>query len=192
MEQAYSEKKSNIIISILSIVIPVVVAVLLFMPQRLEGGNWAYMLPHLNALINSLTAIALIAGVIFIKGGKINLHRICMTTAFSLGALFLVSYVLYHATVPSTMFGDVNHDRAISPVEAANIADIKYVYYALLLSHILLAVVVLPFVLRAMYMAWTKQFERHRKVVKWAFPIWLYVSITGVVVYFMISPYYAF
>jgi len=193
MEQAYSsDKRSNILIGVLSIAIPVVVAVLLFLPQKVNGGNWARMLPHLNALINSLTSVVLIMGLVFIKKGKINLHRICMTTAFSLGALFLVSYVLYHAAIPSTVYGDVNGNNVLDDPEKAAIAGTVTIYYILLATHIFMAAIVLPFVLRAMYFAWKQKFDRHRKVVKWAFPIWLYVSITGVIVYFMISPYYAF
>jgi putative membrane protein len=104
------------------------------------------------------------------------LHRLAMTSAFALGAVFLVCYVTYHLSNPSTSYGGSG--------------VLRFVYYALLISHIGLSLVVLPLVLRAFLFALTNQFERHRKIAKYAFPIWLYVSTTGVLVYLMISPYY--
>ena len=101
-----------------------------------------------------------------------------MISAFVLGTLFLVSYVIYHSSVPSTSYGGEGM--------------VKGIYYFFLLTHILLAAVVVPLVLTALYFAIKQQFDRHKRIVKWAYPIWLYVSITGVVVYLMISPYYSF
>jgi len=173
-----NETRNLWVIASLSVAIPVVVAVLLFMPTRIDGGEWVYILPHLNAAINTATSILLIAGAILIKNKKPSLHKAAMTSAFILGAIFLVSYVIYHATVPSTSFGGEG--------------TIKTVYYFFLISHILLAIVVVPFVLLAFYYAWTQKFERHKKIVKVTFPVWLYVSVTGVIVYFMIAPYYSF
>lgn len=164
-------------INILAIAIPLVVAVLLGVRQKIYLGEWTKMLPHLNGIINSMTAILLIAGRSYIKKGNISMHRRTMTTAFLLGSVFLASYVLYHMSNESTRFG-------------AEDPFIRGVYYFLLVSHIVLSVVVVWFVLRAVYFAFSNQIPAHRKVVKYAFPIWLYVSITGVIVYLMISPYY--
>lgn len=164
------------IISI-SVLIPVAVAVLLFMPSKIDlGAEWVYFLPHLNAVMNSAATLALIAGLVFIKKGNIPYHRASMTVAFVLGAIFLVSYVVYHAAAESTSFGGEG--------------TIRYIYYFLLLTHIVLAAVALFPILFAYYYGYTDQRAKHRKVVKFAYPIWLYVTVTGVVVYLMISPYY--
>ncbi len=164
-------------INILAIAIPLVVAVLLGVRQKIYLGEWTKVLPHINGMINSVTALLLIAGRYYISRGNINMHRKAMTAAFILGSVFLVSYVLYHMSNDSTRFG------AEEPL-------IRGIYYFLLISHIVLSVVVVWFVLRAVYFAFSNQIPAHKRVVKYAFPIWLYVSITGVVVYLMISPYY--
>lgn len=174
--QPVQERKANRLINVLSIVIPVAVAVLLGVRQKVDLGYWTIYLTHLNAVINSITAVLLILGLYFIKQKNVAAHRRTMLAAFGLGSLFLVSYVLYHLTNESTSFGGQGWLRPV--------------YYFLLVSHIVLSVVVVWFVLRAVYFALSGQFAQHVKAVKWAFPIWLYVSITGVVVYFMIRPYY--
>lgn len=178
METLLIEKSSkyNRLINILAIAIPIVVAVLLGLRQKLDFGDWTKVLPHLNGVINTLTALLLIVGRYFIAQKNIRAHRQSMTAAFVLGSLFLVSYVLYHLTNESTPFGGKGVIRPI--------------YYFLLISHIVLSIVVVWFVLRAIYYAYSNQIALHKKVVKWAFPIWLYVSITGVIVYLLISPYY--
>jgi putative membrane protein len=164
-------------ITLISVLVPLVVAVLLFMPSKMDTGlAWVYFLPHLNAVINSAATVALVLGVVFIKQGRIAWHKASMTTAFVLGALFLVSYVLYHASAESTTFGGEGWIRGL--------------YYFLLITHIILAAVALFPILWAYYYGYTGQYTRHRKVVKYAFPIWLYVTVTGVIVYWMISPYY--
>lgn len=164
-------------ITLISVLVPIVVAVLLFMPSKIDTGQeWVYFLPHLNAVINSAATVALVLGVVFIKQGKVAWHKASMTIAFALGALFLVSYVLYHASAESTSFGGEGWIRGL--------------YYFLLITHIILAAVALFPILWAYYYGYTGQYARHRKVVKYAFPIWLYVTVTGVIVYLMISPYY--
>jgi len=172
-----NESKVKGWIIVISVVIPVVVAILIFMPTKLElGSSLVYFLPHLNAVINSAATIALIAALIFIKNKKIAYHGASMTIAFILGAIFLVSYVVYHAAAESTTFGGVGIIRSI--------------YYFILITHIILAAVALFPILFAYYYGLTDQRDKHRKVVKFAYPIWLYVTVTGVVVYLMISPYY--
>jgi putative membrane protein len=167
-------KVKNWIIGI-SIAIPLAVAVLLFMPAKLTSlGGWVYFLPHLNAVINSAASIALVVALVFVKQKKYSQHGATMTVAFILGAIFLVSYVIYHGAAESTSFGGEGTIR----------------YYFLLITHILFAAIALFPILFAYYYGYTNQREKHRKVVKYAFPIWLYVSVTGVIVYLMISPYY--
>ena len=171
------KKKYERIINILAIAIPIAVAAILGIRQKVELGAWTKVLPHVIGVINSLTAICLIVGYYHIKKGNANGHRQMMTAAFGLGAVFLVCYVLYHISNPSTPFGGEG-------------AVLRLTYYFLLISHIVLSIGVVWFVLRAVYFGYTNQLPQHRKAVKYAFPIWLYVSISGVVVYLMISPYY--
>ena len=170
------EKKYYTLIRVLSVAIPLAVAVLLGIRQKVELGEWTKLLPHLNAVLNTTTAVLLVVGFFAIRRRNISLHRLSMTASFTLGSLFLVSYVLYHLSNESTKFGG----------EGA----IRYVYFFVLISHIVLSIVVVPFVLLSLYFALSGQFERHKKTVRWAFPIWLYVSVTGVMAYLMISPYY--
>ncbi|MGR3810848.1 DUF420 domain-containing protein [Jiulongibacter sp. NS-SX5] len=173
-----SEVKTSLrTINIISVVVPVAVAVLLGIRTKPDLGEWTRVLPGLNAIINSLTSVFLILGLYFIKNKNREAHRKVMTAAFGLGGLFLISYVIYHLTNPSTSFGGEG--------------VIRYVYYFVLISHILLSLIVLPLVLRAFYFAVIGEFVKHVKLVKYAYPIWLYVSITGVIAYLMISPYYA-
>lgn len=177
MNSLSANNKHERTINIISIAIPIVVAILLN-PRipKVELGNWTTVLPHLNGVLNSATALFLIVGFYFIKQRNIAMHRLMMSIAFVMGSIFLVSYVLYHLSNESTPFGGQGIVRPI--------------YYFLLISHIVLSIGVVWFVLKAIYFALSGQIERHKKIVKWAFPIWLYVSITGVIVYLMISPYY--
>jgi putative membrane protein len=185
------DKQYLAVIGVISVLIPVVVALLLFVPQTGKLGDIdVSILPHINALLNSATAACLIVAYFFIKNRNEELHRRLMMTAFVLSSLFLVSYVVYHFQAPSTKFGDINGDGILSETELAEVGIMRGIYLIILLTHILLAIVVVPFVLIAFYFALSKQINRHRKIVKFAFPIWLYVAITGVIVYLMISPYY--
>lgn len=170
------EKRSNLTINLISIIVPVVVAILLALPNKLDLGPSTGNLPHIIGSINILTTILLVFGLIAIKSNKIKLHRALMTTAFSLGGIFLVCYVTYHLTNPANKF--------------AGEGFAKYVYLIILLTHVILSLVVLPLVLRAMYYAVTGQFQSHKKIVKYAYPIWLYVSTTGVIVYLMLYHLY--
>ncbi|MBC7451490.1 MAG: DUF420 domain-containing protein [Cytophagales bacterium] len=163
-------------INIVAVTIPVAVAVLLGLRFKIDLGAWTSSLPHVNALINSLTSLFLLIGLAAIRRGNISIHRMCMLICVALGTVFLVTYILYHFTHTSTSYGGTGL--------------IKNVYYFLLITHIVLAAVVVYFVLKALYYALNSDFERHKKIVKWAYPIWLYVSVTGVLVYWMISPYY--
>lgn len=169
-------KKYRKIINILAIAIPVAVAVLIGIRQKIDLGAWTKVLPHVIGMLNTATAILLILGFYFIKTNNRSAHRLMMTVAFILGAVFLVCYILYHISNESTPFGGSGFIRPI--------------YYFLLISHIVLSVVVVWFVLRAVYFGYSNQLAEHRKAVKWAFPIWLYVSVSGVIVYLLISPYY--
>jgi putative membrane protein len=169
-----NQKKYDGIIKVVAIAIPLVVALLFGIRTKVDLGSWTKILPHLNGLLNTSTAILLSIGYFYIRNKNIKMHRRIMLTAFALGSLFLISYVLYHLTNPSTAYE----------------GGVKVIYYGLLISHVLLAAIVVPFVLYAVYYAISGQIERHKKIVKWTLPIWLYVSVSGVIVYLMISPYY--
>jgi putative membrane protein len=179
-------------IAIISIAVPLVVALLLFNSRQEEadGAAWIYFLPHMNAMINSITALILVAGYVLIKKGNRDWHKTAMISAFILGTLFLVSYITYHSNAPSTVFGDLDKDGFLSTEESDTVGSYRLIYLVVLLTHIFLAAIVVPFVLFAMYFALKGKFERHKKIVKFTFPIWLYVSISGVIVYLMISQYY--
>jgi len=168
------ETKYKKLIIALSVIIPLAVAILFSV--KVEGYDLTF-LPPIYASINGLTAIVLILAVVAIKNGKRLLHERLMKTCLILSATFLVMYVAYHMTSESTSFGG----------EGA----IRYVYFFILITHILLSIAIIPMVLFTYVRALSEQFDRHRKLARITFPIWLYVAITGVVVYLMISPYYA-
>jgi len=167
------EKKYKGLIVGASIAVPIVVALLFSV--KIEGYDTSF-LPPIYATMNGLTAIFLVAGVISIKKKKIDIHRKLMTSAIAFSALFLVLYVIYHATSSSTSFGGEGW--------------IRPVYYFLLISHILLSVIIIPLVLFTYVRALSERFDKHRKLARITFPIWLYVAVSGVLVYLMISPYY--
>lgn len=176
----------------ISIAIPIVVAILLLIPGKedLAGSFNVSFLPKLNAIINSAVTVLLIAGFMAIRNKKQSTHKSLMLSAFFLSGLFLVSYVTYHYLAAESKFGDTNHDGLVDELELAAAGSIRYVYYFILLTHILLSTAIVPMVLITIYRSFSGQFEKHRKLARWTFPLWLYVSITGVVVYLLIAPYY--
>lgn len=169
-----SENRYKSLIVFISIILPVAVAVLYVLPKT-ETTLFSF-LPLLNAIINGTTFLILIAALVAIKNKNIVLHKRLMWTALVLSVVFLLSYVLYHATTPSTLFGGEG--------------SIKYVYFFILLTHILLSAIVVPLVLLTLVRALAEKFDQHRKIAKITLPIWLYVTLTGVLVFLMISPYY--
>ena len=187
-EAGIGDKKYNRWIIILSIAVPVAVAFLFSV--RIPGVERMGFLPPIYASINALTAFVLIIAVIMVSRGNVKAHERLMKTAVVLSVLFLLMYVLYHATSDSTKFGDMNMDGVLSASEKAETGYIAYLYYFILISHILLSIGVIPFVLITYVRAITGRFKLHRKIAKITFPIWLYVAVTGVIVYLMISPYY--
>lgn len=167
-----------VLIAILSIAIPVVVAYLFYMPKGEDDATVdVSFLPKLHAILNSCCALALIFGYYFIKTGQQVKHRAAMLTAFVLSSLFLISYVTYHYFGESTKYGGEGFLRML--------------YLFILITHIILAAIIVPLVLLTVYFAISGQFRKHNRIARFTFPIWLYVAITGVVVYFMISPYYS-
>ena len=186
-----ANKKALLAIIAVSILIPVVVAVLIFSPYKISSeAEWIRELPAFHAFINGLTAVFLLMARYFIRINERLWHKWFMELSFVLGAIFLVSYIVYHSNVPSVSYGDINGNGILEDHELTIVGSIRYVYLTLLLSHILLSMVVVPFVLFAFYYALSENYAKHLKVVKYTWPIWFYVSVSGVLVYFMISPYY--
>jgi putative membrane protein len=177
MENNSIETKYNKVIIALSIIIPVAVAILFGVNLRKMGFDVEPLsfLPPIYATMNGFTAILLVTAVIAIKNGKRTLHERLMKLAILCSVLFLVMYVAYHMTSDSTKYG----------------GDLGFIYYPILISHIILSIIIIPLVLITYVRALAQRFDRHKKIAKITFPIWLYVAVTGVVVFLMISPYYA-
>jgi putative membrane protein len=169
-----NEKKATGIIIALSIIVPSLVAALMYFPSDILDLNLNFPLFH--AVINGITAVLLLAGFLFIIRGKVNAHKAMMISAFSLSILFLVSYVL----------SKISND----PVPYGGEGIMRTVYFVILISHIILAAAIVPMALFTIYRAWMSDFKKHRKIAKWTFPIWFYVAITGVLVYLFMMPYY--
>lgn len=185
-------KNLNIPIAIISIVIPVLVAILFVIPKPdIEAGFDVRIMPFFHAVLNSATAVLLVASLIFIKNGQQKAHKWANLSAVTLSVIFLLSYVTYHFLTESTKFGDLDHNGIVDSTELSMIANVRYLYYFLLLTHIVLAVVIVPLVLFTLLRAFQDDNVRHRRIARITWPIWLYVAVTGVVVYIMISPYYS-
>lgn len=183
--------KSGIVV--VSILIPIAVAILFSVKLKDFGIEVEPLsfLPPIYAGINALTAILLVIGVIAIKNGNREKHQKLMTAAIGCSVAFLVMYVAYHLTADSAKYGDVNHDGTVSEIELAEAGIMRLIYFFILITHILLSIIIIPLVLFTYVRALAERFDRHKKLAKITFPIWLYVAITGVIVYIMISPYYA-
>ena len=175
-------KKDSLFIPLiigLSIIIPIVVALLMLFPTvfHIESENYDFSsLPFFHAILNGSTSVLLITGFILIKNKKTNLHKLAMLSAFVLSAVFLVSYVISKLTNEPVPFGGEGF--------------IRYIYFFILISHILLSIPVLPLALFSIYRGITGDIGKHKSLVKWTFPIWIYVAITGVLVYVFMAPYY--
>jgi putative membrane protein len=170
-----------------SIVIPIAVAALFGI--KIEGVDFSF-LPPIYASINGVTAVLLLLALYFIKNGKVQQHQKTIQVALGLSVLFLLCYVAYHMTSDSTLYGDLDANGKLDELELQYVQSSRLAYIILLLSHITLSVAVIPVVLFTYLHAWEGNYQKHKKWAKFAFPIWLYVAVTGVVVYLMISPYY--
>jgi len=167
-------RKYRIVIWVLSILIPVIVAVLFNV--KIPGVERMGFLPPIYATINGFTALILVVAVIKIKKGDRKTHERLMKLAILCSVLFLLMYIMYHMTSEATPYGGEG--------------ILRYVYFIILISHILLSIAIIPMVLITYYRAITQQFEKHKKIARFTFPLWLYVAISGVIIYLMISPYY--
>lgn len=182
---------ATVVILVLSITIPTLIGLFLFSPYKITLDYlWLKDIPAFNAFINSLTAIFLIMGKRYARQGEILWHKFFMSFALFLGIIFVCAYSLYHASSPSAVFGDTNLNGVLEHGEEMRIGNLRYFYLTILLSHISMSFIVVPLVLTAFYFALAEDIATHVKVVKYTWPVWMYVSVTGVIVYFLASPYY--
>lgn len=188
----YSEKSVKFIIYITTVLVCGLVVVLnqKYIPHPDTFPAFIYKLPMLNAFLNGSCTVLLLFSLWAIKRKNIDLHKKLNLTAFAFSSLFLLSYVTAHYFIPDTKYGDVDHDGVMSVAESAMVSGIKPAYVVLLLTHIFLAVLVLPMILLSFYYGLTDQRVKHKKLTRFSYPVWLYVTVSGVVVYLMISPYY--
>lgn len=176
-----NEKKTKIIIWIITLIIPTVVTALRYIPTpdfEVATKETIYFLPFLNSILNGMCFLLLIGALFAIRKKNVERHRKMMTAAIALSALFLVSYIIFHWTMPETPYGGEG--------------GIKTFYYVILITHILLSAVIVPLVLFAFAHAVAGRIDKHKKIVKYTYPLWLYVTFTGVLVYWMIQPFYPY
>lgn len=185
-----NDKKANWLILGFSAIVFIAVVLLGRVQLKVDLGFDVHIFAKANAVINSLVALSLILALLAIKQGKQALHRNIMLAAMLLSLLFLLSYICHHLFAGETRFGDVNHDGIVDALEKAAVGNSRIIYYIILGTHIPLAGIILPFILFTAYRALTGDFARHKKLARITWPIWFYVAVTGVLVYWMISPYY--
>jgi putative membrane protein len=186
-----NDNKAKLLIWTVSIVVFVAVVVLSKVKLVLNLPFNVHVFATINAVINSMVALLLVAGIITAKSQKYEIHKKIMLTAIALSVLFLVSYICHHLLAGDTKYGDIDHDGILSLNERAMAGSTRVFYYVLLLTHIPLAAIILPFILFTAYRALTGEYEKHRKLVRITWPVWFFVAVSGVVVYLMISPYYS-
>ena len=182
--------KAKILIWTVSIIVFVAVVILSKVKLVLDLPFNVHVFATINAVINSLVAVLLVAGLATAKSKNYAIHKKIMLSAIILSVLFLVSYICHHLLAGETKYGDVDHDGVLSLNETAMAGGTRIFYYILLLTHIPLAAIILPFILFTAYRALTGEYDKHRKLVRITWPVWFFVAVSGVVVYLMISPYY--
>lgn len=185
-----NDRKATLFIWIVSIVVFLAIAALSRIKLDVKVGFDSHYFAAANAIINSCVAVLLIAALVAVKAKKYYLHKKLMIGAIILSILFLISYVCHHLTTGDTKFGDVNGDGVLSLDEKALVGNLRYFYYFILLTHIPLAGIILPFILFTAYRALSGNYVKHTKLARITWPVWFYVAITGVIIYLMVSPYY--
>lgn len=185
-----NDKQAAWLIGIFSVVVFAVVVSLGRIKLNVNVGFNVHIFAAANAIINSVIAVLLIAALVAVKQNNYLLHKGLMMTALILSILFLVSYIAHHLLAGEAKFGDIDHDGLVVEEEKLAVGKLRYLYYFILVTHIFLAAVILPFILFTAYRGLTAEFAVHKKLAKITWPLWLYVAITGPVVYWLIHPYY--
>lgn len=185
-----NDSKAKYLIWIFSIVVFFAVTALERVTLNVDLGFNPHIFALLNAVINSIVAVLLLAGLYTAKQRKLKTHKSIMLTAIILSVFFLISYILHHLFAGSTWYGDTDHNGKVDALEKAAVGSMRQVYFVLLGTHIVLAGISLPFILFTAYRALINENDRHRKIAKITWPMWFYVALTGPVVYLMISKFY--
>jgi putative membrane protein len=185
-----NDRKARLFIWIISIIIFTGITFLSGIKLDIPLNFDPHIFATFNAVINSCVAVLLIAGLLAVKFKRYFLHKKLMITAIILSVFFLISYVCHHLLSSEAKFGDLNHDGIVSLDEKSLAGSLRYVYYFILITHIPLAGIVLPFILFTAYRALSGDYEKHKKLVRITWPVWFYVAVSGVLVYLLISPYY--
>jgi putative membrane protein len=185
-----NDRKARLFIWIISIIIFTGITFLSGIKLDIPLNFDPHIFATFNAVINSCVAVLLIAGLLAVKSKRYFLHKRIMIAAIILSVFFLISYVCHHLLSGEAKFGDLNHDGIVSLDEKSLAGSLRYVYYFILITHIPLAGIVLPFILFTAYRALSGDYEKHKKLVRITWPVWFYVAVSGVLVYLLISPYY--
>jgi putative membrane protein len=186
-----NDRKAAILIITFSVIVFAVVSALGRVTININLGFDVHIFAKANAIINSIVAVLLLCGLIAVKAKRYFLHKRIMLTSMFLSILFLISYICHHLFAGEARFGDINHDGILSSQEKVNAGSARFIYLFILGTHIPLAGLVLPLILFTAYRALIGEFEKHKRLVRFTWPIWFYVAVTGVIVYVMISPYYS-
>ena len=186
-----NDRLARTLILTVSFVVFAVVVILTKYKLPVNLGFDIHIFAKANAVINAIVAVLLLAALIAIKFGNVHLHKRVMLTAILFSVFFLITYIAHHLLAGETKFGDANLDQVLSDAELAAVGNMRLVYVIILLTHIFLAAVILPFILFTAYRALIGEFDRHKKLARITWPIWFYVAVTGPVVYVMVSPYYS-
>ena len=185
-----NDRSAKILIWSVSVLVFIGIAFLTKVKLNPNIGFDPHIFATINAGINSVVAVLLVAALLAVKSKKFLLHKKLMVAAIILSIFFLISYVCHHLLTGDTKFGDINHDGILSADEKTLAGNARYVYYFILITHIPLAGIILPFILFTAYRALSGDYEKHKKLARITWPIWFYVAISGVIVYLMIHPYY--
>ncbi|MBK6937468.1 MAG: DUF420 domain-containing protein [Chitinophagaceae bacterium] len=185
-----NDKKAKTLIFGFSIIVFAAVVVLGRVKLNVQTGFDVHLFAKLNAIINSCVAVLLVTALVAIKNKKQVLHKNLMLAAMFLSVLFLISYIAHHLLAGETKFGDADMNGIVTEIEKTTVGSSRIVYYIILGTHIPLAGIILPFILFSAYRALTGEYEKHKKLVRITWPVWFYVAVTGVAVYWMIRPYY--
>ena len=185
-----NDKQAKLLIGVFSFVVFAAVVLLGNIKFDITVPFDVHIFAAANAVINTTIAVLLVAALLVVKKRNYKLHKQLMIAALILSVLFLVSYIAHHLLAGEARYGDSNHDGLVSDAEKAAVGSTRGIYFFILITHIFLASVILPFILYTAYKGLTGEFAQHKKIAKYTWPLWLYVAITGPVVYFMISPYY--
>lgn len=186
-----NDKKAYWLIGIFSVIVFLAVSVLTKIKLNIDLGFDVHIFAAFNAFVNATIAVLLVAALVAVKNAKYQLHKQLMMAALILSILFLVSYIAHHLLAGEAKFGDADHDGIVTDAEKAIVGGMRTIYFVILITHIILAGIILPFILFTAYRALTAEFPLHKKLAKITWPLWFYVAVTGPLVYWMIKPFYS-